>query len=172
MIGWDQAIRAVGIMPLISPFSLVIWIVLRMKLRQIQRQVNEIPHAAYELARYRRASYIVLLVFLASLLFWVGPVAAVQFNWKRNDVSEISIQVFRSPYPQVNPEHIVSVTDKHVLSRVFDELESLHAYDSGGHNHNVGESYVLSLRRQSDGKWSNYRIKIFPDMPCRKALQI
>lgn len=148
---------------LLAPFFLVGWIGLRMKVRYLQLHVNEVPDAARQLFGYRMGSYLALLAFVVSLLAWVGLILAVRFDWSRNNVSEIEILQFPSPYPQVDPERVASINDEQTLSRLFDGLELLQPYKLGGHEHGVGKSYVLRLRRRSDGEWSNYRVAISPD---------
>jgi hypothetical protein len=108
-------------------------------------------------------SYIAALVFVVSLLFWVGLFLAVRFDRNANDVSEIEISVFPSPDPEARPERSISIKDSATLSRLFDGLTALQPYKPIGHEHAVGKSYGLRLRRRSDGQWSGYRVQLHPD---------
>lgn len=147
---------------LLAPFFLIFWIGLRMKARHTHLHINELPDTARRLFGYRMGSYLALLLFVVSLLAWVGLILAVRFDWSRNDVIEIEILQFSSPYPQINAERTINIKDKQTLSRLFDDLELLKPYTSE-HEHAVGKSYILRLRRQSDGQWSHYCIAIYPD---------
>lgn len=164
MVTFNVAIRALGGLTLLmAPIAIAIWIVLRLKIRGIWLHVDGATAAARQLFNYRMGSYLVFVLILVSLLFWVGLFLAVRFDWSPSDVSEIEISVFQSPDPAARPERNISIKEADALSRLFKGLKSLQSYESMGHEHAVGRSYVLRLRRRSDGRWSNYLVRINPD---------
>jgi hypothetical protein len=157
------AIRAIGgLMLLMAPFCMVMWIVLRWKMRHIQVQTGGISNDVRQLPWYRIALFMLALLFVVSLLPWVGLIRAVRFDWSPNDVSEIEILQFATPYAQVSAERSIHITDGPTMARLLDALKLLQPYYSN-HEHPVGKSYILRLRRQSDGQWSRYRVRLYPD---------
>ena len=135
---------------------------MRVQVRRVRSHIAKFPSVGRQLFACQMGSFLCLLMGLVSLLCWIGPLIEMGFDWRLNDVNEVEILQFSSPYPQVHPEHITSVKDAHVLARLFDGLNSATPYISE-HEHAMGNSYVLQLRHRSNDQWSSYRIKIYPD---------
>jgi hypothetical protein len=95
------------------------------------------------------------------MMFWIGFILAIRFDWNRSDVSEIKILVFPSPYPLKSPEYVIHVTRPQILSRLLNTLAKRQRYESD-HEHAIGTTYVVQLRRQSDHEWSKYDVVISP----------
>lgn len=164
MVTYGLAIRSIGGWALLmAPIAALICVALRLKARRIRLRLHESPGADRELFGYRMGSYLGVLLFLVTLLFWVGLFLAVRFDWNPEDVGEIEISTLPSPDPEARPERRAHVEHGGDLSRLFDGLKSLQPYEPLGHEHAIGKSYVLRLRRRSDGRWSGYRLKICPD---------
>lgn len=147
----------------LSAVCFLLFILSRVEIRRVTRNINHIQDGTRRLFGLRVGSYLCIVIFLVSLLPWVSLIVASRFNWSSNDVSEIEIAEFTSPYPQVIPERTFSIKDTEVLSSLFHALEVIEPYNSGGHEHAVGKSYILKLRRKSDGSWSDYRVELYPD---------
>lgn len=147
----------------LTPLLLLGWVGLRIKLRYLLSRSGENPVMVQQMFGYRVGSYVVLLLVMVSLLPWAGMILTLRFDWSRNDVSEIEIRQFALPYPQDHAVGTYCVKNAETLSRLFDGLESRKQYVRN-HEHAVGKSYVLRLRRKSDGQWSKYEVAVYPDM--------
>ena len=162
MISFGLAVRAAGIFGVVAPLLFLGGLLLGwLKLRSIRRLR---PSARGEMAGYRAGQYLSAVLLLWSITGWWGVAKAMRFDWSRQDVSEVEIVVYAGPDASVQPLRRTTVKDERRLSELLAALEQTDVYSSPGHEHAVGTTYALRLRRQSDGQWSRYGITIYPSM--------
>ncbi|MCE9591120.1 MAG: hypothetical protein K8S99_11410 [Planctomycetes bacterium] len=163
MISIIVAMRAVGVPMLLGTiFLVVLWAYCRRQIYRIRRNWRNIPDAVRQLSQNQIVSYVSAFLCIIFALFWVAVIQAVRFDWDDNDVDEIEIIQSSSPYPRPDSDRKINIFDSQTLSRVFDSLKLIQPYYSN-HEHAIGKTYALRLRRRTDGQWSNYRIIIYPD---------
>jgi hypothetical protein len=157
MISFWQAARA-NLM--LAPMALGLWFIAYFTIRHL-KSLERTPEVVHKLNAYRIVAYLCLLVFVITLMFWIGFILAMRFDWNRSDVSEIKIMVFSSPYPLNNPEYVVHITHPRTLCRLLNTLSKLEPYESD-HEHATGTTYAVKLRRQSNREWSKYVVVMSP----------
>ena len=148
---------------ILAPMVVFFWIAFRRKVRELSPQVNEIPDGARKLFGYKVGLYLCILLFCVMLSFWIGAIVEVGFDWNWGDVAEMEIVVFQSPNPAAKVTQVISVKDDQKLTQLCDSLAMLKSFQSSRHVHAVGQCYALRLRRKSDGQWSSYQVRIYPD---------
>jgi len=135
---------------------------MRVRMHYLKIYMKETPNIGRQVWGYRMGAYLCLGLFVVSLLSWIGLMLALRFDWKRNDVAGMEILVYRTTSQLGDPERRIEVTDTQTISGILDALALLKPYQLQ-HEHPVGRSYALRLRRQSTGDWSRYRVKVYPD---------
>lgn len=104
-----------------------------------------------------------LLAFVLSLIPWYKCLMTLGFDWDSSDAAEVEILVFDEPIPLEHAVRTVSVTDRGTIRQIVDHLQHLEPPLMRSKDHPVGRTYVLRLRRASDGEWSGYRVALSPD---------
>jgi hypothetical protein len=162
MIPFNLALRSIGGLVL-APAFLVVVIVAFIQLRRLRVQARRTPIQPRRLGNHRIAFALSLLLFFIALLPWIGLFRAAGFDWRPDDVRQVEISVFQSPDPGAVAERSIIIKDQDALSRLFEALGALQPYTSAGHEHAVGKHYALRLCRRSDGRFSDYRVDVYPD---------
>ena len=156
MLDWELLFRSIGGLMLAPMFVIAALFLVFSNDSGSKGHVGRSKHRFYAMIG------ILILAIVASLLPWLSLTVAARFDWSRQDVMELRLNVFDDPAESTTPRRSISITEVEATSRIFDAMSSMQP-ESLGRGHSVGRYFELRLRRRSDGGWSGYRLVIYPE---------
>jgi hypothetical protein len=93
---------------------------------------------------------------------WLTILRSVAFDWDPNDIAEAEIQQFTHNDLAGKPQKTLAVKDDDDLQSIFQAVSSVQPATRPA-EYSIGRCYQLRVKRESDGKWSNYTLQVTQD---------